>query len=195
MKFNIIALLMAISVQLFSNLAISEDNLGLIKTGLKGAELPLLKKFPTYDCYIYDNFVIFNIPSTEEASADSYIKKRSSAKKQSEDCSFDQLKANQYIFASGWYLGLKGDYVFSDEGCCPGTRTLSIVRISSGKQIYDTSYNSSYPVMIDERLNLRFYKEIEVKPTKQNCPQANERVKELELENQNVAVEDVLYSL
>ncbi len=45
---------------------------------------------------------------------------------------------------AGWFMGLEGDHLFIDSGCCPGPRGLIIYELSSGRRVLMTDY-LSYP--------------------------------------------------
>ena len=46
---------------------------------------------------------------------------------------------------AGWFLGVEGDPLFIDTGCCPGPRGLVVYDLSSRRKILDTSY-VDYPL-------------------------------------------------
>jgi len=175
------------------------DEEGLIEKPyvILGTEIPLLNKFPSYDCYRYKKYVVFAVPSTKEASSDSYIVPLVTGINEKDMCDINLLKKTHFISASGWFLGLYNDYVFSDEGTGPGTRWLVIVSISKQKTIYNTLYTDHYPLKLREDCKLLFYKEAEGKgqPSKDNCPAANKWFQKLQRKKKNktLLIEDILF--
>ncbi|MEK6726325.1 MAG: hypothetical protein AABY54_07235 [Deltaproteobacteria bacterium] len=123
--------------------------------GISGTEIPQVKKFPAYECRVYNKYVVFLEPTTD--SPDDYITVtlRGPIEDKSKLCSMDSK--DKYYSTSGTELiGIYGDYLFIDEGCCPGTRGLSIDSLSEKKEIYQTSYSDHYPIILGKDLKLIF---------------------------------------
>lgn len=136
--------------------------------GISGTEIPQVKKFPYYECRVYNKYVVFLEPTGD--SPDDYITVmlRGTIEDKSKLCNMDSI--DKYYSTSGTELiGIYGDYLFIDEGCCPGTRGLSIDSLSEKKEIYRTSYSDHYPIILGKDLKLIFYKETETKATIDNC--------------------------
>lgn len=127
-----IIIFVAILSSFSSTITLAKEE-GVIKKPnvIPGTEIPLLTVFPNYNCYRYEKYVVFAVPSREEASADSYAVPLVKGIKEKDICNIDILKNTPFTSAVGWFLGLDGEFIFSDEGTSEGPRHLNIVNIST----------------------------------------------------------------
>lgn len=141
--------------------------------GIRGTEIPQVKKFPAYECRVYNKYVVLLEPTKD--SPDDYITVilRDPIEDKNRLCNRDSTD-KYYSTIGTTLLGIYGDYLFIDDGCCPGTRGLSIISLSEKKRIYDTSYSDHYPIIFAKDLKLIFYKETETKATIDNCSYGKE---------------------
>lgn len=194
----IIIIFVAVLSSFSSAITLAKEK-GVIKKPnvIPGTEIPLLTAFPNYNCYRYEKYVVFAVPSGEEASADSYVVPLVKGIKEKDICNIDILQNTPFTNAVGWFLGLDGDFIFFDEGTSEGPRHLNIVSISKLKSIYETNYTSNYPLKLRKNKELLFYKVAEGrgKPSKDNCPSAVKRLQEVRREekNENIPLEEIIY--